>query len=266
MPVLALPFAALIGLLLGLLGGGGSIMTVPVLVYVAHVDPKTAIAMSLAVVGITSMAGVLGHWRAGNVALALALEFGVVAMVGAYVGARLSVFLSGTLQLALLALVMLGASASMLRGTPARVAAASADADVSPHGPSFGALTPVALGVGMLTGLVGIGGGFLVVPALVLFGHLNMRRAVGTSLVVIVMNCASGFVGHLGHASIPWRFAGLFTAVAVGGILVGTHLTRFASPTALKRGFAVFLLVAGAAMLVKNRGALSADHPAAAVR
>ena len=260
MHLLALPFAVVIGILLGLLGGGGSIMTVPVLVYVARIDPKVAIAMSLAVIGITSVVGVLGHWRAGNVSIKVALEFGVTAMVGAFAGARLSVFLSGGLQLALLAVVMLLAAASMLRGTPARVAAASADADASPHGPSVAPLTAVGFGVGVITGLVGIGGGFLVVPALVLFGHVPMRRAVGTSLVVISMNCASCFVGHLDHASIPWRFAGLFTAVAVAGILLGTHLARFASQAVLKRGFAVFLLVAGAAILFENRSALSIAH------
>jgi uncharacterized membrane protein YfcA len=239
---------------------------VPVLVYVARVEPKTAIAMSLAVVGVTSVAGALGHWRAGNVAIKVALEFGVMAMLGAFVGARLSVFLSGALQLALLAVVMLLAAASMLRGTSPRVAAAAADADAAPHGPSVAPLTAVGFCVGVLTGLVGIGGGFLVVPALVLFGHVNMRRAVGTSLVVIAMNCASGFVGHLGHASIPWRFAAVFTAVAVSGILLGTHLARHASQAALKRGFAVFLLVAGAAILFENRDALLVAHATADVR
>jgi uncharacterized membrane protein YfcA len=255
----ALLFAALIGLSLGMLGGGGSILTVPVLVYVAHVEPKTAIAMSLAVVGVTSVAGALGHWRAGNVNLRVAVLFGALAMVGAYGGARLSVFLSGAMQLVLLAVAMLVAALSMLRGTPGRVAAAGADnarVDV-PHHVALRGLVPVAVGVGGLTGLVGIGGGFLVVPALVLFGRVPMKHAVGTSLVVIAMNCASGFVGHLGHVGIPWAFAGIFTGVAIGGILLGTHLARFVSQTALKRGFAVFLLVTGAFVLYRNRAVLA---------
>jgi len=259
MLVPALLFAALIGLSLGMLGGGGSILTVPVLVYVAHVEPKTAIAMSLAVVGVTSIAGALSHWRAGNVNLRVAVLFGALAMVGSYAGARLSVYLSGALQLVLLAVVMLAAALSMLRGTPERVAAAGADnarIDV-PHPLALRGLAPVAVGVGVLTGLVGIGGGFLVVPALVLFGRVPMKHAVGTSLVVIVMNCASGFVGHLGHVDIPWTFAGVFTGVAIAGILLGTYLARFVSPAALKRGFALFLLVTGAFVLYRNRDVLA---------
>jgi uncharacterized protein len=256
---LALFFAALIGLSLGLLGGGGSILTVPVLVYVAHVEPKTAIAMSLAVVGVTSVAGALGHWRAGNVNLRVAVLFGALAMLGAYAGARLSVFLSGALQLVLLAVVMVVSSISMLRGTPRRVVDASAEnvrPDV-PHPLAMRGLAPVALGVGVLTGIVGIGGGFLVVPALVLFGRVPMKHAVGTSLVVIAMNCASGFVGHLGHVGIPWAFAAGFTGVAIAGILLGTSLGHHVSPHALKRGFAVFLLVAGAFVLYRNRDVLA---------
>ena len=259
MLALALALAALIGLSLGMLGGGGSILTVPVLVYVAHVEPKTAIAMSLAVVGVTSVTGALGHWRAGNVNLRVAVLFGALAMVGAYGGARLSVFLSGATQLVLLAVAMLVAALSMLRVTPGRVAASGADnarVDV-PHPLALGGLAALAVGVGVLTGLVGIGGGFLVVPALVLFGRVPMKHAVGTSLVVIAMNCASGFAGHLGHVGIPWAFAGLFTGVAIMGILLGTHLARFVSQAALKRGFAVFLLVTGAFVLYRNRAVLA---------
>jgi uncharacterized membrane protein YfcA len=271
MLVPALMFAALIGLALGMLGGGGSILTVPVLVYVARVEPKTAIAMSLAVVGVTSAVGALGHWRAGNVNVRVAVLFGALAMAGAYAGARLSVFVSAALQLVLLGVVMLAAAASMLRGMPRRVAIAGADnaRPEVPHPLALRGIAPVAVGVGVLTGIVGIGGGFLVVPALVLFGRVPMQHAVGTSLVVIAMNCASGFVGHLEHVGIPWRFAGLFTGVAIMGILLGTHLARFVSHAALKRGFAVFLIATGAFVLYRNRDvlvrALALTHRAAVV-
>jgi uncharacterized protein len=247
MLTLGLALAALIGLSLGLLGGGGSILTVPVLVYVLGVDAKPAIAMSLPVVGITSLVSAALHWRLGNVRVATALTFGVVAMVGAFGGAKLSGFLSGTVQLALLAVVMLAAAASMLRGTRA---------EPESHAPSrLTLLVPVALGVGVLTGLVGIGGGFLVVPALVLLAGVPMRQAVGTSLLVIAMNSASGFVGYLGSVRLDWGFLAGFTAAAVAGALVGTALIARVSQAALKSGLAMFLLMMGGFVLYKNRDA-----------
>lgn len=246
--------AALIGLSLGLMGGGGSILTVPVFVYVLGFDPKLAIVMSLPVVGVTSLVGAVGHWRAGNVSLKTATLFGVVAMIGAYVGARLAVLLNGTVQLSLLAVVMLVAAVSMFRsanGAPSAPAGVTSTA----HSMSPGLLLPVALCVGLMTGIVGVGGGFLVVPALVLIARVPMKQAVGTSLLVIAMNCASGFAGYAGQFQLPWSFLAGFTAVAVLGILAGTYLVRFVSPRVLKQAFAVFLLAMGAFILVKNRRA-----------
>lgn len=251
--------AALIGLSLGVMGGGGSILTVPIFVYVLGFDPKLAIAMSLPVVGGTSLIGAASHWKAGNVNLKTASLFGVIAMAGAYVGARLAIFLSGHLQLALLALVMLAAAVSMLRS--ARSDARRGDPPAE-RAMALGLLVPVALAVGLLTGIVGIGGGFLVVPALVVLARVPMKQAVGTSLLVIAMNSAAGFAGYLGHVSLPWGFVAGFTAVAAAGILAGTYLVRYVSPSALKRGFAVFLLLMGAFILYKNRASL---RPPAAV-
>lgn len=247
MLTLALALAALIGLSLGLLGGGGSILTVPVLVYVLGFAAKPAIAMSLPVVGITSLVGAALHWRLGNVRVPTALTFGLVAMVGAFAGAKLAVFLSGAVQLALLAVVMLAAAGSMLRGT--RV---EAETEAPPR---LALLMPIALAVGVLTGLVGIGGGFLVVPALVLLARVPMRQAVGTSLLVIAMNSASGFAGYLGTVALDWGFLAGFTAAAVAGALVGTALVSRVPQAALKRGFAVFLLAMGGFVLYKNRDA-----------
>src|SRR5688572_11953769 len=187
MELLGAALAILIGLTLGLLGAGGSILTVPVLVYVLGVATKPAIAMSLPIVGTTSLVGAISHWRSGNVELHTAVSFGAIAMVGSYAGARLSIFMSGGAQLALLGIVMFGAAFSMLRG-------GATPATPSPDHPSpttrrrRALLAATALGVGVLTGLVGIGGGFLIVPALVLLAHVPMKHAVGTSLVVIAMN------------------------------------------------------------------------------
>lgn len=244
MLAVGLALAALIGVTLGLLGGGGSILTVPVFVYVLGIAAKPAIAMSLPVVGITSLISAVMHWRLGNVRIPTALTFGVLAMVGAFAGAKLAVFLSGAAQLALLSVVMLAAAASMLRGSRPE-ADASAPARLT-------LLVPVALGVGVLTGLVGIGGGFLVVPALVLLARVPIRQAVGTSLLVIAMNSASGFVGYLGSVNVDWNFLAGFTGTAVVGALVGTALVSRVPQLALKRGFAVFLLAIGAFVLYKN--------------
>lgn len=249
--------AALIGLSLGLLGGGGSILTVPVLVYVLGVAAKPAIAMSLPVVGITSLVGAALHWRLGNVRVPTALTFGLVAMVGAFAGAKLAVFLSGAVQLALLAVVMLAAAGSMLRGGSPRGNRTEAESDAPAR---LALLVPVALGVGVLTGLVGIGGGFLVVPALVLLARVPMRQAVGTSLLVIAMNSASGFAGYLGTVDLDWGFLAGFTAAAVAGALVGTALVARVPQAALKRGFAVFLLAMGGFVLYRNRDAFGGRH------
>lgn len=247
MAALGLVFAALIGITLGLLGGGGSILTVPVFVYALGFDAKQAIAMSLPVVGATSLVGALGHWRAGNVNLRTALTFGSVAMAGSFAGARLAALVSGSTQLTLLAVVMLAAAVSMLRASRRRSAVAGRE-----H-PPVALLSLVGVGVGVLTGLVGIGGGFLIVPALVVLARVPMTQAVGTSLLVIAMNAAAGFLGYAGQLSIPWDFVALFTAVAMAGILAGTHLVRFVSQGMLERAFAVLLLAAGGLMLYQNR-------------
>lgn len=256
MGALGLALAALIGLSLGLLGGGGSILTVPILVYVLGFEAKEAIAASLVVVGATSLFGALGHWRAGRVRPRTALAFGLVAMLGAFAGARLAGLLSGTLQLAVFAVVMLAAAVSMFRGR--------AEGDESAPPRPLPLIVLAGLAVGVLTGVVGVGGGFLIVPALVLLARLPMKQAVGTSLVVIAMNSAAGFTGYLGRVPIRWGFLLAFTAVAILGILLGTRLVRHVSADALRRAFAVFLLVMGAFILYKNRAALlpSAGEPA----
>jgi len=248
--VIGFALASLIGLSLGMLGGGGSILTVPVLVYAMGFAAKPAIALSLPVVGITSLVGAVLHWRLGNVRLRTAVPFGLLAMVGAFLGAKVAVFLSGPTQLVLLSVVMLVAAALMMRPKQ------SADASSS-RSPSPLLIVPVALGVGLMTGLLGIGGGFLVVPALVLLAGVPMRQAVGTSLVVIAMNSASGFLGYLGNVAIDWAFLAGFTAVAVAGMLIGTTLSRRVPQTALRRAFAVFLIATGSFVLYSNRAAFA---------
>lgn len=252
MHVAGVALGFLIGIALGLLGGGGSILTVPVFVYILGFGAKEAIAMSLVVVGITSLVGAAEHGREGHVNVRVALVFGAVAMLATYMGARLATWFSGGAQLAALATIMLIAATFMFRGHGSDlqgpvVETTGLDATRTPVG-----LTVVhAGGVGLLTGLVGVGGGFLIVPALV-WGGLPMRDAVGTSLLVIAMNCAVGFYGYLGEVSIAWRSIALVTAGTLPGIAAGTYLIRFVTQQALRRGFAVFLGVVAVYMLYRS--------------
>jgi uncharacterized membrane protein YfcA len=255
MTVLGLGLAALVGLSLGLLGGGGSILTVPIFVYVLGFGAKEAIAMSLAVVGVTSLFGVVGHWRAGNVNPRVALFFGAVTMVGAYLGSRLAIFLSRATQLSSFALALLASSTVMFRGRRERAGDGGAAALERDTRQSL-LLALAGLAVGVLTGVVGVGGGFMIVPALVLLARVPMKEAVGTSLLVIALNAASGFAGYLGQVEVAWALMGAFTAIAVAGILAGTRLVRYVPQEMLRRGFAIFLVLMGVLVLYQNRGAL----------
>jgi uncharacterized protein len=256
--VLSIGMALVVGTSLGLLGGGGSILIVPLFVYGLGMEAKPAVAMSLAVVSLTSLVGAVLHWRLGNVRLSTAALFSGLAMAGAFAGARLSAFVSGRTQLMMLALVMFAAGASMLR----RVADKPRGPSDSPPHPTV--LVSAALGVGLLTGLVGVGGGFLIVPALVVLVRMPMRQAVGTSLVVIALNSAAGFVGYLPSVSIDLRFLTAFAAVAAVGVLGGAIMTRVVAAAALRRSFAVLLLVAGGFLLSRNVGALGDTEQASA--
>ena len=252
--------AFVIGISLGLLGGGGSILTVPTLAYVMNVEPKAAIAMSLPIVGLTSLSGALRHWRAGRIDLRTALGFGAVAMIGSYSAARGARLIPGVVQLTLLGVVMLVAAALMLRPR-----ASDSSAGATPRPVLLGA---AGLGVGVLTGLVGIGGGFLFVPALVLLGGVPMKNAVGTSLIVIALNTAAGAVAYRGQVPMDWTLVLAFTACAIVGSLVGARLVDRVSTEGLKRGFALFLIVMAGFVLWTNRAVLmnpgAALHPGAA--
>lgn len=259
MTTLSLFLAALIGLSLGLLGGGGSILAVPIFVYVLDFGAKEAIASSLAVVGLTSLSGAVGHWRAGNVNLRVALLFGAVAVAGTYLGARLAVFFSGAAQLLLFGGVMLAAAFFMYRDKEPDDGknGGSETGEGTPSGiKAYGLIVAEGLTVGVLTGLVGVGGGFLIVPALVLIGKMPMKTAVGTSLLVISMKGVSGVVGYLGQVEFQWTFLALFSAVAIAGSFAGAYLARFVPQDTLKKVFAGFLIVMGIFIVYQNKGAV----------
>ncbi|MAF78776.1 MAG: permease [Halobacteriovoraceae bacterium] len=240
--------AMTIGFSLGLLGGGGSILTVPILVYVMDMDPKVSIALSLAIVGMTSLVGVFGHYRKNNIHFRVALTFAPFAMIGTFLGAKISQFMSGSIQLILFACIMLLASVLMIRGRKDT----EEDLEKQKSLP-LATLAIQAIIVGIVTGLVGVGGGFLIVPALVLLSGLSMKKAVGTSLFIISLNSFSGFMGYLGLVEIPWPFLFKFSAFSAIGIFIGIALSQYVSQPTLKKIFGIFLIFMGLFILYKNR-------------
>lgn len=237
---------ALIGLALGMLGGGGSILTVPILVYILRQDPHIAVATSLVIVGANALTGALLHRRAGHVRLRQALLFGAYGIPAAYGAARLSSLLSGPMLLVLFALLMLVIAVLMLRG-----GITSRPATARPPMAWWRVLLG-GVGVGFLTGFLGVGGGFLIVPALVLLVGMDMPDAVGSSLVVIALNSAAGLLGHISDGALPWTMIGLFVSAGLGGLLLGTRAAHRLSPARLRQSFAVFVVALAIVLLAIN--------------
>lgn len=240
--------AILIGLALGMLGSGGSILTVPILVYLVGEPDKLAIAESLAIVGLIALVGAIPYGLKRQIDWVNVVWFGLPGMVGTYLGAYLSQWVPGAWQLGLFALVMLLAAYLMFR--PQQQVA-------QPQKRSHLKIILDGLVVGVLTGLVGVGGGFLIVPALVLLGGLTMHLAVGTSLLVVAMKSASGFYKYLhllpeqGY-SVHWDIVLLFAALGIVGSLFGGRIAASIPQLTLRRGFAGFLVVMGIFILWQN--------------
>ncbi|HOP44231.1 MAG TPA: sulfite exporter TauE/SafE family protein [Flavobacteriales bacterium] len=248
--------AIVMGLSLGLIGGGGSILTVPILVYLFSVDAVLATAYSLFIVGLTSLIGSFSHMRLGNIHWRTAIVFGIPSILAVYATRAFLVpalpdplFTLGGTEiskslgiLVLFALLMLAASFSMIRkGKPKAAPDPSKEQRFN---------YPLILGegivVGTITGLVGAGGGFLIIPALVLLAGLPMKQAVGTSLIIIAAKSLIGFTGDLkGHEVIDWNFLLVFSVIAVGGIIAGSILSKRIPNEKLKPAFGWFVLVMG---------------------
>lgn len=240
--VLTVTLALAVGVSLGLLGGGGSILAVPLLVYVGGLDPHAATAGSLLVVGVTSGVGLVSHARAGRVRWRTGLLLGAAGMAGAFGGGRLSALVPGPVLLGAFALMMLAAAVGMLRGR--RGGGTGAEELRVPTAIGLGAV------VGVVTGFVGAGGGFVVVPTLVLVAGLPMTAAIGTSLLVITLQSAAGLAGHLAGTSLPWPLIAAVTASAVLGSLAGSRLAGRIPADRLRRAFAGLVLVIAALVLV----------------
>lgn len=245
--IVTLTLSVLIGVSLGLLGGGGSILTVPILTYVAGLPAKEAIAASLFVVGTTSIVSVISHARKGRVKWRTGLVFGAASMAGAFGGGLLGGHIPGTLLMIAFALMMVATAAAMIRGRK-KTSAGGVEVKRLP----VVKVVLEGLVVGLVTGLVGAGGGFLVVPALVLLGGLSMPAAVGTSLVVISMKSFAGLGGYLTSVQLDWGLVAGVTAAAIVGSLIGAKLTGIIPENALREGFGFFVLAMGVFVLVQE--------------
>lgn len=252
----------IIGVSLGLIGGGGSILTVPVLVYLFGVNPVLATAYSLFIVGSTSLVGVWPKYKQQEVNLKTALIFGLPSIAAVFATRAFivpaipdTVFSIGDfavskalLMMLLFAVLMLFASFSMIRSKDDT----SKEEIAGPQKFNYPLILLEGAVVGMLTGLVGAGGGFLIIPALVLLSKLPMKQAIGTSLLIIAAKSLIGFTGDLGKQTMDWTLLLSVTALAIVGIFIGNRLSKSVSPVALKKGFGWFVLLMGIYIIVKE--------------
>lgn len=242
--ILGLVLSLAIGVSLGLLGGGGSILTVPILVYAMGLEGKQAIATSLLVVGVTSAAAMIPHARGRRVDFRVGVTFGAASMAGAFFGGRFAHVLPSSVLLVGFAVMMLVTGLAMLRGRPASVARAPRM--------RWGRVLGVGVLIGIVTGLIGAGGGFVIVPALALLCGLTMPRAIATSLFVIAMNSLAGFAGYIGSIRIDLRLAAFVTITAVIGSVLGGSLAGRAKPETLRGAFAWLVLAMSVYMLARQ--------------
>jgi uncharacterized protein len=256
--------ALLIGVTLGLIGGGGSILTVPILVYLLGINPVISTAYSLFVVGSTSLVGAIKNMMKGLVEIKTAIVFIIPAFIAVYLTRRYAIpaipdelFSIGgiliTKDLAIMvffALIMFAAAISMLRQAQCKDCDEVALAEGVKL--NYGLILLEGAVVGALTGLVGAGGGFLIIPALVLLAKLPMKKAVATSLLIIAVKSLIGFIGDVQNLSIDWAFLLPFTALSIIGIFVGTWLNKFINGSSLKKGFAWFVLLLAVYILYKE--------------
>jgi uncharacterized membrane protein YfcA len=243
--VLGLILSLAIGVTLGLLGGGGSILTVPVLHYVFGLAAHDTVAMSLGIVGVTSLVALIPHARAGRVQWRVGLVFGAASMATAFLGARLGALLPGDVLISAFAALMVIAGAVML-------VRARRSGEATTGSVRLWRVVAIGLVVGLVTGTLGAGGGFVILPALTLFGGLAMREAVATSLLIIALNSTAGLAGSLQHVSVDSRIALAVTGAAVIGSFIGARIARRVSTAQLQQLFGWFVIAVGVAILARE--------------
>ena len=251
--------ALIVGIVLGLIGGGGSILTVPVFVYLLAINPVTATAYSLFVVGVSALVGAFRNIQKGLVDFRTAIVFAIPAFIAVYLTRRFlvpaipeSLFFIGNFEvtknigiMVFFAIVMLLASFSMIRNKKEE----HQEQEVVYNYPL---ILIEGFVVGVLTGIVGAGGGFLIIPALVLLAKLPMKKAVATSLLIIAVKSLIGFIGDIENLNIEWKFLLIFTAISIGGIFIGIWLNKFIDGKKLKKAFGYFVLIMAIYILMKE--------------
>lgn len=247
----ALAFAA--GTVFGVFGAGGSILLVPILVYVIGVPVKTALGMSLFILMFTGFVAALAHARSMNVRWMIGIRWALVGILGAYAGGRVAEFVPEAVLLTMFAIVVVAAAILMI---VRRVPPSSTEPEHMP--PLKGILTGLVLG--FFTGVIGVGGGFLLVPALVLVCGVNVKHAIGTSLLIISINSLGGFLGFSAHETFPWRLTLTVAVLNGAGSLLGERLGKPLPAHRLRPAFGVFLLIVGAVMVIENALHLIAAH------
>ncbi len=243
------------GILLGIFGSGGSIITTPALLYLLNVDAKSAIAMSLGIVAMTATITALQHWHKGNVNLKITAVFGLFGVIGTFAGAKLGIITPVVIQLSVFALVMYAAAWKMLKPAPQHKsvgAACTECVDGYCNDLDYREIAVHGIAVGILTGVVGVGGGFLIVPALVLLSGLPMKQAVGTSLSIVALKSFAGFAGYAGAVAIDYSLMAIFTSIAITGSIAGSMLADRLPADLLKRGFGSFLVLVASYILIKQ--------------
>lgn len=236
---LTIGLAGVVGILLGLMGGGGSIVTVPLLMYVGGMEARAAIGVSLLVIGVGSMAALVPHAIGGHVRWRVGAIFGGAGMVGAFLGGRVARFIPEALLIGAFGVMMVFTAVALFR-------CRTCDGGESPQnkGPAAGKgrLLLQGLGVGLLTGLVGVGGGFLIVPILILFSRLPTRAAVGTSLMVISLNSLAGFTGHAAAFNSDLGLVIWLVGACATGSVIGSVFADAIPQRILRRGFAAMVM------------------------
>lgn len=263
-PILGFGMALIIGLCLGIMGSGGSILTVPVLVFLFHMDPVTATAYSLFIVGATSLMGLTTRLRAGKVDFRATLLFALPSLLAVFLvrkyvvhalpasfempwGAPLS---RGSIIMGVFGAVMMAAAISMLWHSKSPVQRGDGNETKSRPGQNAAAIGLEGLLVGTITGFVGAGGGFLIVPVMLLLGHLSMETAIGTSLTIIFAQSLVGFLTDISlMTEIRWGFLLGFTGLSIAGVLAGSHLSRYIPAPGLRRAFGWFTLILAVSIL-----------------
>jgi uncharacterized membrane protein YfcA len=237
---------------MGIFGSGGSIITVPALLFLLDIEPKSAIAMSFGIVAITASVSAINYWMHGNVNIKITLVFGFFGIIGSYAGALLGVITPILLQEELFSMVMYAAAWSMLKSDKQTDKPVNECGDISCEKINNVNLALQGAGIGVITGIIGVGGGFLIVPVLVVLSGLSTKRAIGTSLSIVALNSFSGFEGYAHSIAVDYELMAIFTIIAIIGSFIGHMIFNKLHPEHLKKAFGFFLIFMATYMFIKS--------------